>query len=321
LKKTLKLVAIAMCLLAVPQLTYIAKPVSATQTTNATTATVGTVTAKPSLNLRMMAIDVATSTILASIPKNTQVTIFSKNANNWYNVTYNGQTGWVSGQYLSVVPLPVTTTTPEPAVTKTVAASSGLNLRKTDVTTSEVLATIPNNTQVVVISKNENNWCNVTYNGQTGWVSGSYLTDKTVAVTVAVTAPAPLAIKTTSVSRSESPGLINSALSLQGIPYVFGGTSRSGFDCSGYTQYVFKRSGISLPRIAADQFKMGSQVSREQLRPGDLLFFTTYAPGASHVGIYIGGGRFVAACNGGVSISTLDSNYYASRYLGARRVS
>src|ERR1700730_19110493 len=99
-----------MCLLAVPQLTYIAKPVSATQTTNATTATtVGTVTANPSLNLRMMAIDVATSTILASIPKNTQVTIFSKNANNWYNVTYNGQTGWVSGQYLSVEPLPVTT--------------------------------------------------------------------------------------------------------------------------------------------------------------------------------------------------------------------
>jgi cell wall-associated NlpC family hydrolase len=321
LKKTLKLVAIAMCMLAVPQLTYIAKPVSATQTTTTTATTVGTVTANPSLNLRMMAVDVATSTILASIPKNTQVTIFSKNANNWYNVKYNGQTGWVSGQYLSLEPLPVTTTPESDVTTKTVAASSGLNLRKTDVTTSEVLTTIPNNTQVVVISKNESNWCNVTYNGQTGWVSGSYLTDKTVAVAVAVTAPAPVVIKAKSVSRSESPGLINRALSLQGIPYVFGGTKLSGFDCSGYTQYVFKQSGISLPRIAADQFKMGSQVSREQLRPGDLLFFTTYAPGASHVGIYIGGGRFVAACNNGVSISTLDSSYYASRYLGARRVS
>ena len=292
-------------------------PVLTTPPVSAVTKTVGTITASPALNLRKTA--VTTSAVLAAIPKNTQVAIISKNASNWYNVTYNGQTGWVFGQYLSVgtvavAPVtPVVPTTPASSVTKTVGtvtANPALNLRKTAVTTSVVLAAIPKNTQVVVISKNASNWYNVIYNGQTGWVSGSYLTVKTVAVTAPVTG----------VSRSYSSQLVDHALSLQGVPYVYGGTSRSGFDCSGYTQYVFKGSGISLPRISADQFKVGSSVSRDQLQLGDLVFFTTYAPGASHAGIYIGGGSFVSASNSGVGISSLSSGYYASRYLGARRV-
>jgi len=186
----------------------------------------------------------------------------------------------------------------------TVTASPSLNLRKTAITNSEVIAVIPKNTQVDVISKNTSNWYNVTYNGQTGWVSGSYLSVETVAVT----APVPVT------------ELVNHGLNLLGIPYVYGGTTSGGFDCSGYTQYVFKASGISLPRTAAEQFKVGASVSQEQLQVGDLVFFTTYAAGASHVGIYIGGGSFIAASNSGVSISSLSSDYYSSRYLGARRV-
>lgn len=122
------------------------------------------------------------------------------------------------------------------------------------------------------------------------------------------------------VSRSDGSSLVKNALSLVGVPYVFGGTSRSGFDCSGFTLYVFKGSGISLPRTAAEQFRVGSSVSRAQLQSGDLVFFTTYAPGASHVGIYIGGGNFVHASNSGVRTTSLSESYYASRYLGARRV-
>ncbi len=122
------------------------------------------------------------------------------------------------------------------------------------------------------------------------------------------------------VSRSDSSSLVDKALSLTGVPYLFGGTSRSGFDCSGFTQYVFKGAEISLPRTAAGQFSVGSTVNRAQLRPGDLVFFTTYASGASHVGIYIGGGSFVHASNSGVRTTSLSESYYASRYLGARRV-
>jgi cell wall-associated NlpC family hydrolase len=109
-------------------------------------------------------------------------------------------------------------------------------------------------------------------------------------------------------------------MSLIGIPYAFGGTSRSGFDCSGYTQYVFKGSGVSLPRTSYAQFGIGSAVSRDQLQPGDLVFFSTYDKGASHVGIYVGGGSFVHASNSGVKTTSLSDSYYESRYVGARRV-
>ncbi|MDR3543621.1 MAG: C40 family peptidase [Desulfosporosinus sp.] len=123
------------------------------------------------------------------------------------------------------------------------------------------------------------------------------------------------------VSRSDHSEIVDHALGLLGVPYLFGGTSRSGFDCSGYSQYVFRCSGISLPRTASEQFNVGSSVNQGQLQSGDLVFFTTYAPGPSHVGIYIGCGHFVAASNQGVSISDLSSSYYANHYLGARRVS
>lgn len=121
------------------------------------------------------------------------------------------------------------------------------------------------------------------------------------------------------VSRSSRSVIVDHVLSLRGVPYVFGGSSRSGFDCSGLTQYVYRNSGISLPRTASDQFRVGSSVDRSKLQSGDLVFFTTYAPGASHVGIYIGGGRFVSASNDGVSVSSLNSGYFGSRYIGARR--
>jgi len=193
-------------MLAVPQITHAATSGYNVQTA-VVTKTVGTVTATPSLNLRKSA--VTSAAVLAAIPKNTQVNVISKNGSNWYNVVYNGKTGWVSGSYLSVKTIVVTPAVPAPVVpkpvvpaptvaTKTVGivtASPALNLRKTAVTTSAVLAAIPKNTQVDVISKNASNWYNVVHNGQTGWVSGSYLTVKTVAVTDPVPVPVPVTTK------------------------------------------------------------------------------------------------------------------------------
>ncbi|WP_425802120.1 C40 family peptidase [Desulfitobacterium sp. Sab5] len=119
---------------------------------------------------------------------------------------------------------------------------------------------------------------------------------------------------------SAASSVIRNAMSLVGTPYSFGGTSRSGFDCSGYTQYVFKGSGISLPRTSYAQFGVGTAVTKSQLQPGDLVFFTTYSSGASHVGIYIGGGNFIHASNSGVRTTSLGESYYASHFVGARRV-
>ncbi|WP_328812783.1 C40 family peptidase [Paradesulfitobacterium ferrireducens] len=115
-------------------------------------------------------------------------------------------------------------------------------------------------------------------------------------------------------------GIVSTALSLQGIPYVFGGTTRKGFDCSGFTQYVYKASGISIPRTSYTQFNSGTPVSKQDLQPGDLVFFTTYSKGASHVGIYVGNGTFVHASDSGVRTTSLNDSYYKSRYLGARRM-
>lgn len=112
------------------------------------------------------------------------------------------------------------------------------------------------------------------------------------------------------------------ALDLRGAPYKNGGTDPRGFDCSGFTQYVFAKYGVSLPREVKDQFKTGTPVDRQALEPGDLIFFTTTEPGASHVGIAVGGDEFVHApsTSGVVRVERFSSSYWAPRFIGGRRV-
>ena len=115
--------------------------------------------------------------------------------------------------------------------------------------------------------------------------------------------------------------VIADSMQYLGVPYVFGGTTPSGFDCSGYVRYVFANAGVYLPRMADEQFEVGTPVSTSELIPGDLVFFSTYTYGASHVGIYIGDGNFInASSSRGVAIDSLYSSYWGSCYIGARRV-
>ncbi|MDU2066074.1 MAG: NlpC/P60 family protein [Sporomusaceae bacterium] len=115
--------------------------------------------------------------------------------------------------------------------------------------------------------------------------------------------------------------IMQTALGLRGVPYSFGGTTPDAFDCSGFTRYVFSAYGVYLPRAADEQFNVGRGVSYSRLQPGDLVFFSTYAEGASHVGIYLGGGQFVSATSSrGVAVDSLESSYWGPRYIGARRV-
>lgn len=115
--------------------------------------------------------------------------------------------------------------------------------------------------------------------------------------------------------------IIATAMRYQGVPYLWGGVTPLGFDCSGYIQYVFASNGVSVPRTADAQYAVGMPVAKTQLQPGDLVFFTTYAPGPSHDGIYLGNGQFInASSSRGVAISRLDNSYWGPRYFGARRV-
>lgn len=115
--------------------------------------------------------------------------------------------------------------------------------------------------------------------------------------------------------------VVASSMNYIGVPYVFGGTSPSGFDCSGYVRYVFASAGIYLPRTADAQYEVGMPISSSELVPGDLVFFSTYEYGPSHVGIYLGDGSFInASSSRGVAIDSLYSGYWGSCYIGARRV-
>ena len=126
------------------------------------------------------------------------------------------------------------------------------------------------------------------------------------------------------VSALRSGNVVRAAEAFRGTPYVMGGSSRSGFDCSGFTRYIFGESaGVDLPRTAEEQYYTGKPIDKTDLKAGDLVFFRdTYRHGISHVGMYIGDGRFVHACNPskGVTVSSLSEQYYINHWAGARRV-
>lgn len=127
---------------------------------------------------------------------------------------------------------------------------------------------------------------------------------------------------TATASASSFDSLYSSARSYLGVPYKLGGTSRSGIDCSGFTQVVFKQNGISIPRTTGQQFSTGTSVAKSNLKNGDLVFFNTMGRGVSHVGIYVGNNNFIhASTSRGVMISSIyDPHYWGSRYIGAKRV-
>jgi cell wall-associated NlpC family hydrolase len=116
--------------------------------------------------------------------------------------------------------------------------------------------------------------------------------------------------------------IVNVAYRYKGVPYVWGGTSDNGMDCSGLVQHVFLKLGIHLPRTAAEQARLGTYVPKDELKPGDLLFFRTYAPYISHVGIYIGHGKFIQENSGAgkTTVNSLDNEYFERTYAFAKAV-
>jgi cell wall-associated NlpC family hydrolase len=140
--------------------------------------------------------------------------------------------------------------------------------------------------------------------------------------------PAPGSAPASSVPGSNpdsSDAIVVTALSLRGVPYRDGGNDASGFDCSGFVWFVFARHGVTVPRSVTAQFRAGTSVSRDALRPGDLVFFSTSGRrgrGVSHVGVAVGREEFVHApsSRGEVRVERLGSAYWTSRFIGARRV-
>lgn len=150
-------------------------------------------------------------------------------------------------------------------------------------------------------------WYKINANGKSGWMLSSLLTEVSVKKA------------STSTSSSDfSSSVVNRAMALKGIPYVFGGTTTNGFDCSGFVEYAFKQAGKNVSRSTIGQFAETKQVSSPQ--PGDLVFFqNTYKPGISHVGIYIGNNQFVHAGGKQSEIKSLNDSYWKTKFHSFKR--
>ncbi len=219
----------------------------------------------------------------------------------WVVSAKTGYEGWVSKQYAKITP---------PMLPKYKVIGDKVNFRKTPRVDAEVIGQLELGEEVTVLGR-ERKWSLVIDDGVYGWVYNEYLI--------------PEEEYRFAAGRSIGDKLVKRGLDLRGIPYRWGGSSPKGFDCSGLVYYILRTEfGLTnLPRRASEQYyKMGTAVDKEDLRPGDLVFFSTYKPGPSHVGVYIGDGNFIHASSGGgkVIISSLSQPYYKKRFIGARRI-
>lgn len=219
-------------------------------------------------------------------------------------------------------------------VTKYVSAET-LNMREKADNNAKLVSQLKVNTKVTVV-ETAGTWSKIKVNGKTGYVASKYLSDKKVDITSRseeITRGTDTAKNESSKTESTSSnstgsssgsGIVACAKKYLGCKYVSGGSSPStGFDCSGFTSYVYKQCGISISRSSGAQASNGTAVSKSNLQPGDLVIFNNRANNAvGHVGIYIGGNTFIHAGNSGTGVITtsLSDSYYSKRYVTARRI-
>lgn len=289
--------------------------------TTATDVALGTGTVKCSSSVNFRSAPNTSSTSYGELKNGTKVNVVGVSSG-WYKVTYNGKTGYIHPDYITLASssagtaiAPSNTVTSTTGTAGTVKCSSSVNLRSEANTSSSILAELKNGTAVTVLSTS-NGWSKVSYAGTTGYISADYL----------VTASSGTAINPSNTAASVSisakrQSVLNYAAQFLGVPYVYGGSTPSGFDCSGLTSYVFKNTVGSIPRVAQAQYDATTRVSRDDLLPGDLVFFGSSTSSISHVGIYVGSNQFIHAPSTGdvVKYSSLTGSY-ATRYQGAGRV-
>ena len=242
--------------------------------------------------------------VIATLSQGTTVAV-TNNSSEWYKVIVDGKEGYVSGSYLTG-----TTATDFSVGSGKITCSSTVNLRSEANTSSSILTSLSNGTAVTITGVS-GGWYKVSVNGKTGYIKADYITTS-VSSSANMASYSGLSAKRTAV--------LDYAAKFLGVPYVYGGTP-SGFDCSGFTSYVYKNTVCSIERVAQAQFDTTTRVSRDELLPGDLVFFGSSAYSISHVGIYVGDGQFIHAPHTGdvVKYDSL-SGSYATRFQGGGRV-
>lgn len=254
-------------------------------------------------SLRLRAEPSTSASVVTTLDKSVAVAILDDSVDGWYKIAYNGSTGYVSADYLNVDQDNVFTTYGR-------VNSDGVNVRSDASTDSSVLATIEEDA-IVTVNGLVDGWYDVTCEyGTEGYIRSDFL-DLTE-------------------SSSSNSDIAATAKQYLGTGYVYGGASPRGFDCSGFTMYVYSQHGYSLPHSATSQWQsgLGTRVySISELQPGDLVFFNDPSRNAgkacSHAGIYTGDGQLIhssSSRSGGVIVSSLTSGYYNTYFVGGIHV-
>ena len=257
----------------------------------------------PGSSLRLRAEPSTSASVVTTLDKSVAVAILDDSVDGWYKIAYNGSTGYVSADYLNVDQDNVFTTYGR-------VNSDGVNVRSDASTDSSVLTTIEEDA-IVTVNGLVDGWYDVTCEyGTEGYIRSDFL-DLTE-------------------SSSSNSDIAATAKQYLGTGYVYGGASPRGFDCSGFTMYVYSQHGYSLPHSATSQWQsgLGARVySISELQPGDLVFFNDPSRNAgkacSHAGIYTGDGQFIhssSSRSGGVIVSSLTSGYYNTYFVGGIHV-
>jgi len=259
-----------------------------------------------------------TYSIITHLSEGDIVVILERTNSEWYMVNFHGSVGFVSAPLLRDV------LTAENFNAQGKITGDRVNIRIKPKTSSDILGTYEKNTTMTVIGIN-NGWYKVKHDGNTGYVRSDYMDivsgHKASAASSARATPSSSA---PAANLTLGQQIVDFALGYVGSKYVYGGSSPSGFDCSGFVTYVYKNFGISVTRTASGQYRdNGTRVNKSDLSPGDLCFFSSNGgKGVTHVGIYIGDDEFVHASRPGIGvvISRLDSSYYTTGWVGAKRL-
>ncbi|MEG1593310.1 MAG: NlpC/P60 family protein [Oscillibacter sp.] len=255
-------------------------------------------------SLRMRADASTSSSVVTTLDKGVAVAILDASQEDWLQISYDGKTGFVSSEYLAVDQDNVFTAMGR-------INADAVCVRSAARVDSELLATMDKDV-IVTVNGLENGWYDVTCKyGTEGHIRSDFLD------------------LTTDTGSASGSAMVDSARQHLGTRYVYGGSSPSGFDCSGFTMYISQQYGVSLPHTATGQWKSGkgTQIwAISALEPGDLVFFCdpsrSLGKACSHAGIYVGNGQFIHASSSkcGVIYSDLTSGYYNTYYVGGLRI-
>ncbi|PEL23191.1 peptidase M24 [Bacillus toyonensis] len=296
------------------------------QNNNVTVQTGGTYVVNAT-SLRVRTGPAAYHSVIGGVLNGTTLNVVGSEGS-WFKVNYQGKTGFVSGEFVKFVK--GGTATPEQpkqpekpnqgAIGNYYINASALNVRSGEGTNYRIIGALSQGQKVQVISENSG-WSKINYNGQNGYIGTRFLSKTPVGG--AVDKPNNNNNQNnnnqnnnTGNNSGDTSSLLAYAKSMQGVPYVWGGTSANGVDCSGYIYHVFKKFGHNISRQSVAGY-WSSLPKTSSPQPGDLIYFqNTYKAGPSHMGIYLGGGSFIQSGDKGVAIASLSNSYWKSHFLG-----